>query len=235
MPAPVRGQRQYRRTVRCMLTRGHRVAILSDLAFYTSLRKSGTTTWKAVDASARSPRKQANMRPVALWRPRLRQSVARVARAIGASAHRAHWHRARIRKRHWSRVPGSHPGQTWPKKKFLADPEFARLHAPFAQNCATFAKPRTRRARRGRRARWKLRWNFRRKRALEIRARDRQCSSFSISSAYASGSSSSSESSARLLGLTTKIQPSPNASSLIVSGFSASALLTDTTLPETGA
>ena len=36
-----------------------------------------------------------------------------------------------------------------------------------------------------------------------------QCSSLSISSEYASGSSSSSCSSARLLGLTTKIQPSP--------------------------
>ena len=36
-----------------------------------------------------------------------------------------------------------------------------------------------------------------------------QCSSLSISSAYASGSSSSSVSSARLVGLTTKIQPSP--------------------------
>jgi len=36
-----------------------------------------------------------------------------------------------------------------------------------------------------------------------------QCSSFSINSEYASGSSSSSWSSARLLGLTTKIQPSP--------------------------
>ena len=69
----------------------------------------------------------------------------------------------------------------------------------------------------------------------EARRRSRQCSSFSISSAYASGSRRSSDSSARLLGFTTKIQPSPNASSLIVSGLSASALLTEITSPETGA
>jgi len=44
---------------------------------------------------------------------------------------------------------------------------------------------------------------------LSPRNARRQCSSLSINSAYASGSSSSSDSSARLVGLTTKIQPSP--------------------------
>ena len=61
-----------------------------------------------------------------------------------------------------------------------------------------------------------------------------QCSSFSIISEYASGSSNSSISSARLSGLTTKIQPSPNASSLIVSGLSGSASLIATISPDTG-
>ncbi len=65
------------------------------------------------------------------------------------------------------------------------------------------------------------------------RASDQLSSSFSICSAYSSGPSSSS-SSARSSACTAKIQPSPKASSLIVSGLSASASFTATTLPETG-
>lgn len=60
-----------------------------------------------------------------------------------------------------------------------------------------------------------------------------QWSSFSTTSSYSFASSSSS-SSARSLGRTRKIQPSPNASSLMVSGLSLSSSLTSTTSPDTG-
>lgn len=60
-----------------------------------------------------------------------------------------------------------------------------------------------------------------------------QWSSFSTSSPYSFASSSSS-SSARSLGRTRKIQPSPKASSLMVSGLSLSSSLTATTSPDTG-
>ena len=121
------------------------------------------------------------------------------------------------------------------QKKNLAYPETTHSNASIAQNCATFADAQTSRAQPMSMRAMQVSGNFRCVRAMKIDAIDRQCSSLSISSAYASGSSSSSVSSARLLGLTTKIQPSPNASSLIVSGLSARALLTDITLPETGA
>ncbi len=61
-----------------------------------------------------------------------------------------------------------------------------------------------------------------------------QWSSFSISSSYSFASSSSS-SSPRSLGRITKIQPSPNASSLMVSGLSLSSSLISTISPDTGA
>jgi hypothetical protein len=64
-------------------------------------------------------------------------------------------------------------------------------------------------------------------------SRTTQWSSFSTSSSYSFASRSSS-SSARSLGRTRKIQPSPNASSLMVSGLSLSSSLTSTTSPETG-
>ena len=60
-----------------------------------------------------------------------------------------------------------------------------------------------------------------------------QWSSFSISSSYSFASSISSIS-ARSLGRTRKIQPSPKASSLMVSGLSLSSSLTSTISPEIG-
>lgn len=62
---------------------------------------------------------------------------------------------------------------------------------------------------------------------------DAQWSSFSMTSAYSSALSSSS-SSPRSLILTAKIQPLPNASSLMVSGVSLSSSLISTTSPVTG-
>jgi len=68
---------------------------------------------------------------------------------------------------------------------------------------------------------------------MSKRRRRVQWPSSSSSSAYSSGDSSS-LSWSRLSGCTTNTQPSPNASSLIVSGLSESASLTATTLPDTG-
>ena len=72
-----------------------------------------------------------------------------------------------------------------------------------------------------------------RSRALSRCVTRRQCSSSSISAAYSSGVSSSS-SWPTSSGSMAKIQPSPKASSLMVSGLSDSAWLTATTLPAIG-
>lgn len=134
------------------------------------------------------------------------------------------------RTNHRARRAGSQP------KYFSRGPGIQALKRIICAKLRNFREPHKRRTRIGCRC---ARCEFRRFSCAYARRKtdafDRQCSSLSINSAYASGSSSSSVSSVRLLGLTTKIQPSPNASSLIVSGLSASALLTETTLPETGA
>lgn len=167
-----------------------------------------------------------------------------------AIARRARKYRARMHRRQCTRIPfvagyalraarGSHDdapdGSDRPRKKFFFR---RRIDALEHANCAKLrnfcGRANASRAS-GDDAREQNSGRFFCATRGDARARSRQCSSLSISSAYASGSSSSSVSSARLLGLTVKIQPSPNASSLIVSGLSASALLTATTLPETGA
>jgi hypothetical protein len=179
--------------------------------------------------------KQANMRPAGV------STTTRIVRAVTsfitriALAKKSSAPATRTPRAHAPKEKSRRTYRTAVEFSFFADPEFKRSNASIAQNCATFADAQTQRAHRQSTRAMEISAGFSRQTRDENRARSRQCSSLSINSAYASGSSSSSVSSARLLGLTTKIQPSPYASSLIVSGFSASALLTEITLPETGA
>lgn len=202
---------------------------------YTSRMPNGNTATCVACTPSRPRAKQANMRPagaLARWRTTRsiapREYIAAIALESHSSTNTYDAAKAAI-----GNVRRARPIRL--EKNFSAYAESVHPNASFAQNCATFAKPQTHRAHRKPMRAMEVSQNFFRDRAIKNSAIARQCSSLSIRSAYASGSSSSSLSSARLLGLTTKIQPSPKASSLIVSGFSASALLTATTLPETGA
>ena len=208
---------------------------ISDMDVYTSWMPDTSAAPRIARARSRPRAKQANMRPADTLTPIRVACASMPHECIAANARELHvLPDARDAAR---AVTGNsfEARPICPEKNFSVDAESTHLNASFARNCATFANPQTHRAHRKPMRAMEVSQNFFRDRAIKNSAIARQCSSLSINSAYASGSSSSSLSSARLLGLTTKIQPSPKASSLIVSGFSASALLTATTLPDTGA